>query len=87
MLFGKEIRAGTLDQNFLAIVTLANGVSFEGTSFFPESVFINDLPLYYGKGNMNEAICKDSALDRKKVFNGYSINQNRADLVSLSCFN
>ena len=67
MLFGKEIRAGTLDQNFLAIVTLANGVSFEGTSFFPESVFINDLPLYYGKGNMNEAICKDSTLDRKKV--------------------
>ena len=67
MLFGKEIRVGTLDQNFLATVTLANGVSFEATSFFPESVFINDLPLYYGKSNMNEAICKDSALDRNKV--------------------
>ncbi|KAK7836338.1 subtilisin-like protease sbt1.9 [Quercus suber] len=61
------VGAGTLDRNFLATMTLANGVSFEGTSFFPESVFINDLPLYHGKGNTNEAICKDSALDRKQI--------------------
>uniref|UniRef100_A0A2N9FAT4 Subtilisin-like protease fibronectin type-III domain-containing protein n=1 Tax=Fagus sylvatica TaxID=28930 RepID=A0A2N9FAT4_FAGSY len=61
------IGAGTLDRSFQATVTLENGISFEGTSYFPESVFITDLHLYYGKGNMSKAICNHTALDRKEV--------------------
>ncbi|GMY22769.1 subtilisin-like protease SBT3 [Fagus crenata] len=39
----------------------------EGTSYFPERVFIDDLPLYYGKGNRSKEICNNKALDRKEV--------------------
>ncbi|GMY22789.1 subtilisin-like protease SBT1.7 [Fagus crenata] len=59
--------AGTLDRSFQATVTLENGISFEGTSYFPESIFIADLHLYYGKGNTSKAICNHTALDRKEV--------------------
>ncbi|GMY22783.1 subtilisin-like protease SBT3, partial [Fagus crenata] len=48
-------------------MTLENGDSFEGTSYFPESVFITDSLLYYGKGNTSKAICIHRALDRKEV--------------------
>ena len=34
------VGAGTFDRIFQATVTFENGVSFEGTSYFPESVFI-----------------------------------------------
>nr|POE60559.1 subtilisin-like protease sbt1.9 [Quercus suber] len=61
------VGAGTLDRNFHAKMNLKNGVSNEGTSYFPESVFITDLPLYYGKDNVSKAICKDKTLDRKEV--------------------
>uniref|UniRef100_A0A2N9FNG1 Subtilisin-like protease fibronectin type-III domain-containing protein n=1 Tax=Fagus sylvatica TaxID=28930 RepID=A0A2N9FNG1_FAGSY len=61
------VGAGTLDRSFQATVTLENGISFEGTSYFPESVFITDLHLYYGKGNTSKAICNHTALDRKEV--------------------
>ena len=48
-------------------MTLENGVSLEGTSYFPESVFITDLPSYYGKANLSKAMCNYSALDREEV--------------------
>ncbi|XP_050283078.1 subtilisin-like protease SBT1.7 [Quercus robur] len=61
------VGAGTLGREFYAKMTLENGVSIEGTSYFPESVFITDLPLYYGKDNVSKALCKDKTLDRKEV--------------------
>ncbi|KAL0007203.1 hypothetical protein SO802_008705 [Lithocarpus litseifolius] len=61
------VGAGTLGREFYAKMTLENGVSIEGTSYFPESVFITDLPLYYGKDNVGKALCKDKTLDRKEV--------------------
>ncbi|KAM4072582.1 hypothetical protein ACB094_11G148700 [Castanea mollissima] len=61
------VGAGTLGRKFYAKMTLENGVSIEGTSYFPESVFITDLPLYYGKDNVSKALCKDKTLDRKEV--------------------
>ncbi|GMY22788.1 subtilisin-like protease SBT1.7 [Fagus crenata] len=61
------VGAGTLDRSFQATVTLENGISFEGTSYFPESVFITDLHLYYGKGNTSKAICNHKTLDRNEV--------------------
>ena len=62
-----KVGAGTLDRSFQAVVTLENGVSLEGTSYFPESVFITDLSLYYGKANLSKAMCNYSALDREEV--------------------
>ena len=61
------VGAGTLDRSFHATMTLGNGVPIEGTSYFPESVFITDIPLYYVKGNLSKAICNDKALDIKDV--------------------
>jgi subtilisin family serine protease len=61
------VGAGTLDRSFQATVTLENGISFEGTSYFPESVYITDSHLYYGKGNTSKAICNHTTLDRNEV--------------------
>ncbi|XP_050283076.1 subtilisin-like protease SBT1.8 [Quercus robur] len=61
------VGAGTLGREFYAKMTLENGVSIEGSSYFPESVFITDLPLYYGKDNVSKALCKDKTMDRKEV--------------------
>jgi subtilisin family serine protease len=61
------VGAGTLDRSYAATVTLQNGLTMEGTSYFPERVFIDDLPLYYGKGNRSKEICNNKALDRKEV--------------------
>ncbi|GMY22780.1 subtilisin-like protease SBT1.8 [Fagus crenata] len=38
-----------------------------GTSYFPESVYITDSHLYYGKGNTSKAICNHTTLDRNEV--------------------
>uniref|UniRef100_A0A2N9HXW0 Subtilisin-like protease fibronectin type-III domain-containing protein n=1 Tax=Fagus sylvatica TaxID=28930 RepID=A0A2N9HXW0_FAGSY len=61
------VGAGTLDRSFAATVTLDNGLTMEGTSYFPERVFIDDMPLYYGKGNMSKEICNNEALDREEI--------------------
>ncbi|KAL6215478.1 hypothetical protein ACLB2K_014908 [Fragaria x ananassa] len=61
------VGAGTLDRTFTATLTLDNGLTVEGISYFPESVYITDAPLYYGKDNANKAICNYGALDHKEV--------------------
>ncbi|GMY22536.1 subtilisin-like protease SBT1.7 [Fagus crenata] len=61
------VGAATLDRSFVARMTLENGLTVEGTSYFPESVSLSNLTLYYGKGNMSKAICNDTALDRNEV--------------------
>ncbi|GMI95185.1 Subtilisin-like Serine protease 1.7 [Hibiscus trionum] len=61
------VGAGTLDRSFTAKVTLGNGATFEGTSYFPESIYISNTPLYYGKTDTNKAICNLGALDSKET--------------------
>ncbi|KAM4082095.1 hypothetical protein ACJW30_11G143700 [Castanea mollissima] len=61
------VGAGTLDRSFLATMTLENGLTIEGTSYFPESIFFTNLTLYYGNGNKSKELCKDTALDRNEV--------------------
>ncbi|GMY22542.1 subtilisin-like protease SBT1.7 [Fagus crenata] len=61
------VGAATLDRSFVATMTLENGLTIEGTSYFPESVFLTNLTLYYGKGNMSKEICNDTSLDRNEV--------------------
>ena len=51
------VGAGTLDRSFLATMTLENGLTIEGTSYFPESIFFTNLTLYYGKGNKSKELC------------------------------
>ena len=54
------VGAGTLDRSFVATMTLENGLTIEGPSYFPESIFFTNLTLYYGKGNKSKELCKDS---------------------------
>ncbi|XP_004292811.1 PREDICTED: subtilisin-like protease-like [Fragaria vesca subsp. vesca] len=48
-------------------LTLDNGLIVDGISYFPESGYITDAPLYYGKDNANKARCNGGALDHKEV--------------------
>ncbi|XP_062025409.1 subtilisin-like protease SBT3 [Rosa rugosa] len=61
------VGAETLDRTFTATLTLDNGLTIEGTSYFPESVYITDVPLYYGKDNATKAICNTGSLDHNEV--------------------
>uniref|UniRef100_A0A5B6ZMU9 Putative subtilisin-like protease n=1 Tax=Davidia involucrata TaxID=16924 RepID=A0A5B6ZMU9_DAVIN len=61
------VGAGTIDRSFVATLNLGNGLTVEGTSYFPESVYITKAPLYYGKGSLSKAMCNFSALDPKEV--------------------
>lgn len=60
------VGAGTLDRSFHASVTLQNGLTFRGISYFPQSIYIADKPLYHGK-EKNKAICSRRALDPIEV--------------------
>ncbi|KAL6129780.1 hypothetical protein ACLB2K_073129 [Fragaria x ananassa] len=61
------VGAGTLDRSVTARMTLENGWTFEGVSYFPDSVSITDIHLYYGKGNESKATCNHLALNHKEV--------------------
>ncbi|KAK9913121.1 hypothetical protein M0R45_036945 [Rubus argutus] len=61
------VGAGTLDRNFTARMTLENGWTFEGVSYFPDSVSITDTHLYYGKGDVSKATCSRLALNHREV--------------------
>ncbi|KAK2660269.1 hypothetical protein Ddye_006802 [Dipteronia dyeriana] len=61
------VGADTLDRSFHATITLDNGMTFKGISYYPESIYIVDAPLYYGKGNVNKTICNMGALNPDEV--------------------
>ncbi|XP_058079067.1 subtilisin-like protease SBT3 [Magnolia sinica] len=56
------IGAGTIDRSFQGKLTLGNDLTLEGTSYYPESIYIANLPLYYGKGNISKAACLPASL-------------------------
>lgn len=77
------IGAGTLDRSFHATVTLDNGLTFKGISYFPESIYITDAPLYYGKSDVNKSICHLGSLTDEVI--GKVVicdNSNRIDTYS-----
>ena len=45
------------------IMSLSMGIN--QTSYFTDVVFITDLPLYYGKGNLSKVACNQTALETK----------------------
>ncbi|KAL5847375.1 hypothetical protein ACOSQ3_010899 [Xanthoceras sorbifolium] len=61
------VGAGTLDRSFHSTITLDNGLTFKGISYFPQSVYIADAPLYYGKDDLNKATCNLGALNPDEV--------------------
>lgn len=61
------VGAGTIDRESVATLQLGNGETVEGMSYFSESIYITNSPLYYGKSNANKSICRGSALDPKEV--------------------
>ncbi|CAN6439225.1 unnamed protein product [Victoria cruziana] len=61
------VGAGTTDRSFAASLTLGNGFRLHGTSYFPVSVYIADLPLYYGRHNISKASCFNSSLEISDV--------------------
>ncbi|KAF6160162.1 hypothetical protein GIB67_016598 [Kingdonia uniflora] len=61
------IGAGSADRSFVGALTLGNGLALEGTSYFPQSVYITDAPLYYDKGNMSKEQCYKNALVHSEV--------------------
>ncbi|KAG8632639.1 hypothetical protein MANES_18G039300v8 [Manihot esculenta] len=61
------VGAGTLDRSFTGTMTLENGLTVEGTTYFPESIYITDAYLYYGNGNRSKAICYYGALNKSEV--------------------
>ncbi|KAM5565725.1 subtilisin-like protease SBT3 [Rosa sericea] len=73
------VGAGTLDRSFTATMTLENGLTVEGTSYFPESVYITDAPLYHGKDNVSKAMCYYGGLDHKEVAGKVVLCDNPAE--------
>ncbi|WCJ35451.1 Subtilisin-like protease [Euphorbia peplus] len=61
------VGAGTLDRRFTASLTLENGLTIEGTSYFPINVNIADVPLYYAKENDTKSICQFHSLNKTEV--------------------
>lgn len=78
------VGAGTLDRSFHATVTLDNGLTFKGISYFPESIYITDAPLYYSKSDVNKSICHLGSLNPDEVTGKvvFCDNSNRIDTYS-----
>ncbi|KAK9073368.1 hypothetical protein SSX86_007692 [Deinandra increscens subsp. villosa] len=59
------VGAGTMDRSYVATLELGNGMTFEGTSYFPTSASITDTPLYYASNDTKTSGC--SVLKRDEV--------------------
>ncbi|KAK3029463.1 hypothetical protein RJ639_037748 [Escallonia herrerae] len=75
------VGASTIDRSFVGKLKLGNGFSLEGTSYFPQSVLVSDVLLYYGKGNVTKAMCQK--LDSKEVSGTvvFCDNNNSSDIL------
>ncbi|XP_031254917.1 subtilisin-like protease SBT3 [Pistacia vera] len=59
--------ASLVDRSFTASLTLEDGFSLEGISYFPQSIYLTNASLYYGEGNISKAVCNHKALDSNEV--------------------
>ncbi|KAK1549104.1 hypothetical protein Q3G72_010301 [Acer saccharum] len=78
------VGAATLDRSFTAMMTLENGLAVQGISFFPESIYITNASLYYGRDNVSKAMCKASALDQNEVA-GKVVLCDNSTKIDVSC--
>ncbi|OVA15840.1 Peptidase S8/S53 domain [Macleaya cordata] len=74
------VGASTADRSFIGTLNLGDGSTIEGVSYFPESVYIRNAPLYYGKGNTSKEQCKFSALDPTEVIGKVVLCDNSGEL-------
>ncbi|KAF9588807.1 hypothetical protein IFM89_016167 [Coptis chinensis] len=56
-----------IEKGIVVVCAAANGLTLEGISYFPQSVYVTNTPLYYGKNNKSKANCENSALDPSEV--------------------
>lgn len=61
------VGAGTTDRSLGGTFTLDNGVVVQGNSFYPQSIYLSDTPLFYGNSNISKAQCSSNALDPSEV--------------------
>lgn len=59
------VGAGTIDRSYVATLELGNGLTFQGTSYFPSSVSITNTEIYYEHSNPNKSGCL--SLDRNEI--------------------
>ncbi|KAL5714294.1 hypothetical protein ACHQM5_016275 [Ranunculus cassubicifolius] len=76
------VGAGTSDRSFVGTLTLANGLTVEGTSYFPLSIYITNTPIYYGKNNISKANCDPSALNQNEVEGKVVLCNGDSDILS-----
>ncbi|KAK1553651.1 hypothetical protein Q3G72_001622 [Acer saccharum] len=56
-----------IQKGTVVVCAADNGMTFKGISYYPESIYIVDAPLYYGKGNVNKTTCNMGALNSDEV--------------------
>lgn len=67
-----SVGAGTVERNLSARITLDKGeISVIGHSVYPENLFIDSVPIYFGRGNRSKEICDSYSLDPKDVEGKY----------------
>ncbi|KAK8681614.1 hypothetical protein V6N13_054016 [Hibiscus sabdariffa] len=60
------VGVGTIDRSLIGTVTLGNGLTFEGTSTFSQSVLITDASFYYSRGDSKKTTCQPGSLNRNE---------------------
>ncbi|XP_068658187.1 subtilisin-like protease SBT3 [Aristolochia californica] len=61
------VGAGTIDRSYLAELSIGEDLQLKGTSYYPQSLYISNAPLYYGKNDSEKAQCLRSSLDPAEV--------------------
>ncbi|KAJ8749944.1 hypothetical protein K2173_013859 [Erythroxylum novogranatense] len=57
------IGAATIDRSFKAVLKLKNGKPLKGISYFPQSIFISNTSLYFGRSSEAESKCSPGSLN------------------------
>ncbi|KAJ8775385.1 hypothetical protein K2173_023150 [Erythroxylum novogranatense] len=57
------VGAATIDRSFEAVLKLKNGNTVKGISYFPQSIFISNTSLYFGRSSEAESTCFPGSLN------------------------
>ncbi|KAM7272949.1 hypothetical protein ACFE04_027613 [Oxalis oulophora] len=75
--------AGTMDRSFKAEITLGNGKSMEGTTLYPNNIYISNAPLYHGSSNSNKTLCRGSSLNHNETAGKVILCDSDSELLSM----
>ncbi|KAJ8775128.1 hypothetical protein K2173_020132 [Erythroxylum novogranatense] len=57
------VGATTVDRSFEVVLKLKNGNTVKGISYFPQSIFISNTSLYFGRSSGAKSICSPDSLN------------------------